>query len=497
MAEYKNAASHKRTMALKSFSRHGQARLEDRRLDSSPAQLEDKRKPQGPYAGVLQKVSAATNTDLTGVKIHTNSPEPARIDAHGFTRGNEIHLAPGQEKHLPHELGHVVQQMAGKVKPTGTVNGLPINDHPALEREATEIGNKAFSASRAETSSTRPGAKPSIQRQARSQPPHRLSMANGVIQRAGTKPRAFSTDRRWVIKATSDREAFVYENANALKLNTILPKFKLLVTPEVKEGDDSLTIISENSDPITITGKRKDNEALVEAIEGKIKKIIILENIAYEEKESETEKKSNQIETWVGDIKIGNRTKSEKQYNKENDVNVPTKIKLAEHFIKDYFLRDSRKKGYDFENLSKFRKYIGRNMDKKNNIKIAASNIFSNLTKIYSTMTGPNNKITLVGSSILFVFNINTPDSSVAKLIDPDHPIILDEPKEEGKKIDEKDQIKNVPSSMIDKTDFNDNYEDFVEWFNEWKNEYGDGLKNVMEIFSTISTYPEEFVSGK
>ncbi|HAP61901.1 MAG TPA: hypothetical protein DCR93_21180, partial [Cytophagales bacterium] len=32
--------------------------------------------------------------------------------------GTDIHLAPGQQKHLPHEAWHVVQQKQGRVKPT-------------------------------------------------------------------------------------------------------------------------------------------------------------------------------------------------------------------------------------------------------------------------------------------------------------------------------------------------------------------------------------------
>lgn len=82
------------------------------------------------------RVEARSGISLDTVKVHYNSPKPAAVQALAYTQGNQVYLGPGQEKHLGHELGHVVQQMQGRVSPTGTVNGLPLNDNPALEREA-------------------------------------------------------------------------------------------------------------------------------------------------------------------------------------------------------------------------------------------------------------------------------------------------------------------------------------------------------------------------
>jgi hypothetical protein len=56
--------------------------------------------------------------DMSDVKVHYNSNKPAQLKAHAFAQGNEIHLAPGQNKHLPHEAWHVVQQKQKRVKPT-------------------------------------------------------------------------------------------------------------------------------------------------------------------------------------------------------------------------------------------------------------------------------------------------------------------------------------------------------------------------------------------
>ncbi|VAW61273.1 hypothetical protein MNBD_GAMMA10-1557, partial [hydrothermal vent metagenome] len=81
--------------------------------------------------------------NLDHVKVHYNSSKPAAVQAHAYAQGSNIHLGSGQEKHLPHELGHVVQQMQGRVKPTTAVAGLSVNDNAGLENEATQMGVEA------------------------------------------------------------------------------------------------------------------------------------------------------------------------------------------------------------------------------------------------------------------------------------------------------------------------------------------------------------------
>jgi len=77
------------------------------------------------------------------VKVHYNSPKPAQLQAHAYAQGSDIHLRPGQERHLPHEAGHVVQQKQGRVRPTTAAQGMPVNDDPGLEREADMMGAAA------------------------------------------------------------------------------------------------------------------------------------------------------------------------------------------------------------------------------------------------------------------------------------------------------------------------------------------------------------------
>ncbi|WP_430406303.1 DNA/RNA non-specific endonuclease [Fluviicola sp.] len=82
---------------------------------------------------------------LDDVKVHYNSSQPANLQAHAYAQGTDIHVAPGQEKHLPHEAWHVVQQKQGRVQPTKQLKGTTnINDDAGLEKEADVMGAKAM-----------------------------------------------------------------------------------------------------------------------------------------------------------------------------------------------------------------------------------------------------------------------------------------------------------------------------------------------------------------
>lgn len=83
---------------------------------------------------------------MDDVKVHYNSSKPADLNAHAYAQGTDIHIASGQEKHLPHEAWHVVQQKQGRVKPTRQLKGkVAVNDEIGLEQEADEMGEKALS----------------------------------------------------------------------------------------------------------------------------------------------------------------------------------------------------------------------------------------------------------------------------------------------------------------------------------------------------------------
>ena len=90
-------------------------------------------------------IEGLSGHDLSDVRVRYNSGKPAQMQALAYAQGNEIHVGPGQEKHLPHEAWHVVQQREGRVRATTQLkSGIPVNDDPGLESEADKMGQKAL-----------------------------------------------------------------------------------------------------------------------------------------------------------------------------------------------------------------------------------------------------------------------------------------------------------------------------------------------------------------
>ncbi|WP_316824574.1 DUF4157 domain-containing protein [Pedobacter miscanthi] len=89
-------------------------------------------------------IEALSGISLNDVKVHLNADKPAQLNTLAYAKGTDIHLAPGQEAHLPHEAWHVVQQKQGRVKPTTQLKtNIIVNDDAGLEKEADEMGLKA------------------------------------------------------------------------------------------------------------------------------------------------------------------------------------------------------------------------------------------------------------------------------------------------------------------------------------------------------------------
>ncbi|MDN3643349.1 DUF4157 domain-containing protein [Lutimonas halocynthiae] len=90
-------------------------------------------------------IESLSGYSMDDVKVHRNSHKPAGLQAYAYTQGTNIHLGPGQEKHLPHEAWHVVQQKQGRVKPTLQMKGnVNVNDDSGLEKEADLMGGQAL-----------------------------------------------------------------------------------------------------------------------------------------------------------------------------------------------------------------------------------------------------------------------------------------------------------------------------------------------------------------
>lgn len=90
-------------------------------------------------------IESLSGMSMDHVKVHYNSDKPAQLNAHAYAQGCDIHVAPGQEQHLPHEAWHVVQQAQGRVQPTMQMKGgVSVNDDAGLEAEADVMGGRAL-----------------------------------------------------------------------------------------------------------------------------------------------------------------------------------------------------------------------------------------------------------------------------------------------------------------------------------------------------------------
>lgn len=110
--------------------------------EEEPAQLKENK--TGLPDTLKSGVENLSGHSLDDVKVHYNSSQPQTLQAHAYAQGTDIHVAPGQEKHLPHEAWHVAQQKQGRVQPTKQLKGTTnINDDQGLEKEADVMGAKA------------------------------------------------------------------------------------------------------------------------------------------------------------------------------------------------------------------------------------------------------------------------------------------------------------------------------------------------------------------
>jgi hypothetical protein len=134
------AGTSPRARALQAFQRLA---------DQSPPRTLQRQKKTSNHTGLPEGLKAGverlSGVSLDSVKVHYNSAKPAQLNAHAYAQGHEIHLAPGQDRHLPHEAWHVVQQAQGRVRPTTQLKGgVPINDDAGLESEADVMGQRAL-----------------------------------------------------------------------------------------------------------------------------------------------------------------------------------------------------------------------------------------------------------------------------------------------------------------------------------------------------------------
>ncbi len=129
------------------FDNSSQSKSLQRKADmaNNAVQRDDAPRPNntGMPDNLKSGIESLSGFSMDNVRVYFNSSKPATVQALAYTQGTDIHVAPGQEKCLPHEAWHVAQQMAGRVSPTTNINGMPVNDNAALEHEADVMGEKA------------------------------------------------------------------------------------------------------------------------------------------------------------------------------------------------------------------------------------------------------------------------------------------------------------------------------------------------------------------
>lgn len=115
----------------------------DHEQESFPAQLKENK--TGMPDQLKSGIESLSGMSMDHVKVHYNSSQPAQLNALAYAQGSDIHVGPGQEKHLPHEAWHVVQQAQGRVQATRQMRqAVPVNEDPGLEHEADVMGEKAM-----------------------------------------------------------------------------------------------------------------------------------------------------------------------------------------------------------------------------------------------------------------------------------------------------------------------------------------------------------------
>lgn len=142
-----NRAAFKQTTQLKIEDEDEAKALQKKSASAAPVQREEQvAKPNntGLPDNLKSGIENLSGMSMDNVRVHYNSNKPAQLNALAYAQGTDIHVASGQEKHLPHEAWHVVQQAQGRVKPTMQMKGgVPVNDDKGLEREADVMGAKA------------------------------------------------------------------------------------------------------------------------------------------------------------------------------------------------------------------------------------------------------------------------------------------------------------------------------------------------------------------
>ena len=233
----------------------------------SPLSLPARENRTGLPDALKNNLERLSGLSLNGVRVHFNSSRPAQLRARAYTFGSDIHIAPGQEKHLAHEAWHVIQQRQGRVKPTTSFGGkVALNTDAHLEREADIMGAKAASLP------AKPLAAPAVHAK-----PAPVQTSAPVVQRYGVGDdpfpiryghlkvdlgsyglllnsshwfgRAEAYEKRLGGYAATHKKAVTALNHGLSKLRAVLEKYYLEEKPKRREREKLLKEVFFKNDP--------------------------------------------------------------------------------------------------------------------------------------------------------------------------------------------------------------------------------------------------------
>ncbi len=247
--------------------------------------------------------------------------------------------------------------------------------------------------------------------------PGSTGAAGNVVQPAGTKPNVASTDGRYRIKLSSDREKYTYRHNVALGLGGVLPGEHNVTAHQTNAGGKVTQVTA-------TVGGVATNITLASPIDPPTgnKHLLVIDTVGYEAPPVAPARKL------FIDVKIGTHTKSGTQFALEGANPFWARIKQIEHDLKD-LNRTSRSEGYDvdadnardFDNEFQFA--LANPHDPRTaNLKAAMQQVEPDLRTIRAMIQA--SPVRFVGASLFFVLNLTRPGNSAINLIDPDHPII-------------------------------------------------------------------------
>jgi len=309
---------------------------------------------------------------------------------------------------------------------------------------------------------------------------------SGVVQLAGTKPRAFAAAGRYMVKLSSAREKYVYETRGDSGMEAILPGYHGVTnTDTVRQPKSGLFGGTEE----VITRVQTADLGWINldsrmAAPKPGQEVLVIDTLGYEDPAT-TRRVAGAGHKAMMDIKIGTYTKSGEQFKLEGAGGAKRFGKKLEHNFKDVAQRTSRGVGYDicdgepkFKWLYEGTKGVGgRDWA---NFQTALGIVMGEVRDIELTMK--NAPLTFVGSSIFVVINVQNPEHSTAKLIDPDHPIITD------------NIVSAVPrpGDVMDSGKYDQQNPEaergFGDYAEKWQESFNTGVKNVFKYFNQYTT---------